>query len=126
MAYIDVFISERGQRELYGVSDKNAEKVLILTYLLLRALDLDVRHKLLALYSKYNRGTHISQTGAGFVVTPVPGSQQFISQTISKVIKIAAADLPSGGTIEDQIVAFINNNSYTKGAEDAELWIEVE
>jgi hypothetical protein len=124
MSYLDVFKSERKQRTIYGISGKRGIKVLLLSYLLLRATDVGARHKLLALYSKYNRGTRIISVGAS-PTTPSGSGAEYLIQTVSRVIPINATDLSGVGTFEEQIVEFINSNNLTKQGEDAEVWVEV-
>jgi hypothetical protein len=125
MSFLDVFKSERKQREVYGIYGDVGYKVLILSYLLLRATDIGIRHKLLALYSEYNRGSRIVFATGVSPTNPSGISGTYLTETYSRVIPINAADLSGVGTFEEQIVEFINNSNLTKAGEDAEVWVEV-
>ena len=125
MAFIDVYKSERIQRTLYGISSLDGAKVLILTWLLNRVTDLKPQHALMGLFQKYNKGALFGPPGAGFIGIPVPSPDTVLTETVSKTIQILEGDLPPGATLEDQIAQYLNDNNLNKGAEDAELWVEI-
>jgi hypothetical protein len=56
MAFIDLFKRENAKRTIYGVVKSDAHKLLIITFLLNRVQTTSCRHKLMALYEKYNVG----------------------------------------------------------------------
>jgi len=123
MSFLDLFKSENKQRNIYGVSHNLAAiKVLIISHLWLRVTDIDMKHRLVALYQKYNRGSSlVSNTGAGSI-SPGIGGGAYLTETLSRVISIDSADLSGVGTFEEQI---INSNNLSKAGEDAEVWVEV-
>lgn len=127
MSFLDVFKSERIQRQVYGIAKNTGMKLYILSYLLLKVADIDIQHKLLALYNKYNTGSYIIfMSGIGY--SPITGGGETISgidQTISRTISIPQSELSGVGTLEQQIAEFINANGYTKGGEDAEVWVDI-
>ena len=125
MGFLEVFSTEREQRSIYGVSTSyNAIKVFILSYLLLRVFDPETRHKLILLYEKYNRGLSIISLGAS-INPSIYTAGEYLTETISRVIRIESASLSGTGTIEEQIAEYINANNITKQGTDAEFWVEI-
>lgn len=125
MSYIDIFKSETKQRNIYGTSGSTGIKVLILSYFLQQGVETEILHKLLGLYSKYNRGSKLTMY-AGTIPVDIPSEGgEFVSETISKTLTIPSTSLSGIGTIEEQISEYINNNNITKSSVDAELWVEV-
>lgn len=126
MSFLDVFLTERNNRELYGVSPTdNAAKLLILSYFLTRVSEPKQYNQLMLLFQKYNRGSQNYYYVGNRVLPDAPSTGTGLTETFSRVLEIPASSLSGVGTIEEQVAEYINNNNITKQGSDAEFWVEI-